>query len=153
MNGPAKDNYSSFTKTGDLYFSSNRGGNGEGGAYDIYAGRAGQEPERLPSERLHLLVNTNAYKGDPYIDPDGRYMIFASTRKRGLGRGDLYLSVPDGAGGWSSPIAFDERVNTSGHELCPLVSLDGSAFMFTSNQDICWVSTAIIEAMTAEHSQ
>ncbi|MEO1219833.1 MAG: hypothetical protein AAFY42_00590 [Pseudomonadota bacterium] len=141
-NGPANDYYSSFTKDGALYFSSNRADEN----YDIYVAREGEEPIRLPSP-----VNTEAYEGDPYIDPDGRYLIFASTRRRGLGRGDLYLSIPDGEGGWSYPIAFDERVNTSGHELCPLVSLDGSAFMFTSNQEIKWVSTDLIEEMIAEY--
>jgi hypothetical protein len=65
----------------------------------------------------------------------------------------LYLSVADGEGGWSQPIAFDERVNTQGHELCPLVSLDGSAFMFTSNEELRWVSTALIEEMIAAHSR
>ncbi|WP_298335857.1 hypothetical protein [uncultured Erythrobacter sp.] len=144
VNGEANDYYSSFTAGGDLYFSSNRAGEN----YDIYVARAGEAPQRLNSP-----VNTEAYEGDPYIDPDGRYLIFASTRRRGLGRGDLYLSLPNGEGGWSMPIAFDERVNTSGHELCPLVSLDGSAFMFTSDQEIRWVSTALIEEMIAEHSQ
>ena len=98
-------------------------------------------------------MNTSAYEGDPYIDPEGRYLIFASSRRRGLGRGDLYLSLPASDGGWSFPVAFDERVNTSGHELCPLVSLDGSAFMFTSNEELRWVSTAIIEEMIAAHSE
>lgn len=143
VNGPANDYYSTFTKTGDLYFSSARGD----GGYDIYVASQGQEPERLP-----FPVNTSAYEGDPYIDPDGRYLIFASTRQRGLGRGDLYLSIPDGEGGWSMPIAFDTRVNTTGHELCPLVSLDGSAFMFTSNEEIRWVSSSIIDEMIADHS-
>lgn len=144
VNGPSNDYYSTFTRSGDLYFSSARAD----GGYDIYVARPGAEPVRLPSP-----VNTSAYEGDPYIDPDGRYLIFASTRRRGLGRGDLYLSLPDGNGGWSMPIAFDERVNSSGHELCPLVSLDGSAFLFTSNEEIRWVSSALIEEMIAEHSQ
>lgn len=144
VNGPGNDYYTSFTKDGDLYFSSNRGGEG----YDIYVARSGEEPVRLPAP-----VNTAAYEGDPYIDPDGRYLIFASTHNRGQGRGDLYLSLPDSEGGWSMPIAFDARVNTGGHELCPLVSLDGSAFMFTSNEEIRWVSTALIEEMIADHSR
>lgn len=148
VNGPTNDYYSTFTNGGDLYFSSNRpkeaGGNQ--GDYDIYVARPGAQPERLPAP-----VNTRAYEGDPYVDPKGRYLIFASSRPRGLGRGDLYLSVATSEGGWGEPIAFDSRVNTSGHELCPLVSLDGSAFIFTSNEEIRWVSAGIIEAMIAEH--
>ena len=142
-NSEANDYYSTFTDDGALYLSSNRAG--DDGGYDIYIARPGAEAVRLPSP-----VNTAAYEGDPYIDPEGRYLIFASSRRRGLGRGDLYLSIPDGEGGWSYPIAFDERVNTSGHELCPLVSLDGSAFLFTSNEEIRWVSSAIIDEMIAD---
>ncbi|AWW73072.1 hypothetical protein CD351_01375 [Erythrobacter sp. KY5] len=150
INGPGNDYFVSITRSGEVYWSSDRA-NDEGG-YDIYSasleGASDSEATRLPSP-----VNTRAYEGDPYIDPEGRYLIFASSRRRGLGRGDLYLSLPDGEGGWSYPIAFDERVNTPGHELCPLVTLDGSALLFTSNEDIRWVSTAIIEEMIAGHSQ
>lgn len=148
INGPANDYYTSLTRSGDLYFSSNR--SQESQSYDIYAARleGDADPVRLPDP-----INTRAYEGDPFIDPDGRYLIFASNRRGGLGRGDLYLTIADGEGGWSDPIPFDERVNTSGHELCPLVSLDGSAFMFTSNQDIRWMSTSIIEEMIEAHSR
>lgn len=149
VNGATNDYYSTFTNEGALYFSSNRpqapGANQ--GDYDIYVAA----PEGAPV-RLSAPVNTDAYEGDPYIDPEGRYLIFASNHSRGQGRGDLYLSVATPEGGWSEPIAFDERVNTSGHELCPLVSLDGSAFMFTSNRQIHWVSTALIEDVIAQYN-
>ena len=150
VNGPKNDYYTSLTNSGDIYFSSNR--STESQSYDIYAakleGEAGAEPTMLPRP-----INTRWYEGDPFIDPEGRYLIFASNRRGGLGRGDLYLTISDGNGGWSDPIAFDERVNTSGHELCPLVTLDGSAFLFTSQQDIRWISTSIIDEMIAEYSR
>jgi len=149
INGPGNDYYTSITRDGSVFFSSNREG-GARGSYDLYeaALEGGGEATRLPDS-----INSGWYEGDPYIDPDRRYLIFASNRRGGKGRGDIYLSVADGKGGWSDPIAFDERVNTKGHELCPLVSLDGSAFMFTSNQDIRWVSTAIIDEMIAAHQE
>lgn len=148
VNGPRNDYYTSLTRSGDLYFSSNR--SQESQSYDIYAAKleSDDEPTMLPSP-----INTRWYEGDPFIDPDGRYLIFASNRRGGMGRGDIYLAIADGEGGWSDPIAFDERVNTSGHELCPLVSLDGSTFMFTSKQDIRWISTSIIDDMIEEHSR
>ena len=148
INGPRNDYFVSITSSGEVYWSSDRAM--DAGGYDIYSANLADGPETEP-KRLPSPVNTNAYEGDPYIDPEGRYLIFASSRRRGLGRGDLYLSIPDGEGGWSYPIAFDERVNTPGHELCPLVTLDGSALLFTSSQDIRWISTAIIDEMIAEH--
>ncbi|MEL7199890.1 MAG: hypothetical protein AAGL10_16390 [Pseudomonadota bacterium] len=148
INSPANDYYTSFTDNGDLYFSSNRSDGDAVDDYNIYVADAAGNAVRLPSP-----VNTSAYEGDPYVARDGSYLIFASNRRNGMGRGDLYLSISDGVGGWSMPIPFDERVNTKGHELCPMVSLDGSAFMFTSNKDIRWVSTAIIDEMIAEYNQ
>lgn len=148
INGPGNDYYTSITRDGSVFFSSNREGSARG-SYDLYEAKlgGGGEAARLPD-----TINTGWYEGDPYIDPDRRYLIFASNRRGGKGRGDLYLSVADGEGGWSDPIAFDERVNTKGHELCPLVSLDGNAFMFTSNEDIRWVSSEIIEEMIARQA-
>ncbi|MCJ8190761.1 TolB family protein [Sphingomicrobium aestuariivivum] len=144
INSEAQDYFVSKTRGGDYYFSSDREPDGY---YDLYVGREGGEAKRLET------VNSDAYEGDPFVDPDGRYLIFASDREGGKGRGDLYFSLSDGAGGWQAPIAFDERVNTAGHELCPMVSLDGSAFMFTSNKDIHWVSTSIIEEMVERAGQ
>lgn len=143
INGPGNDYYTSITRDGSVFFSSNRDG-----GYDLYEAKLDGSTEPM---RLSPSINTRAYEGDPYVDPDRRYLIFASNRRAGKGRGDIYLSVGDGKGGWSDPIPFDERVNTEGHELCPLVSLDRSAFLFTSNEDIRWVSTIIIEEMIANH--
>ncbi|MEM9084677.1 MAG: hypothetical protein AAGB23_01990 [Pseudomonadota bacterium] len=145
VNSTGDDYYTSITRDGAVFFSSNRDGGANAG-YDLYEApvAGGGEATKLPS-----TVNSGWYEGDPYVDPDRRYLIFASNRRGGKGRGDIYLSVADGKGGWSKPVAFDERVNTEGHELCPLVSLDGSAFMFTSNEDIRWVSSAIIDETIA----
>ena len=147
INGAGNDYYTSITRDGSVFFSSNRAGSARG-SYDLYEAKleGGGEAKRLPD-----TINSGWYEGDPYVDPDRRYLIFASNRRGGKGRGDLYLSVGDGKGGWGDPIAFDERVNTQGHELCPMVSLDGEAFLFTSNKDIHWVSSAMIEEMIAAH--
>jgi len=147
INGPGNDYYTSITSDGSVFFSSNREGSARG-SYDLYEAKLDGSSDAI---RLPDAINSGWYEGDPYVDPDRRYLIFASNRHGGKGRGDIYLSVGDGEGGWSDPISFDERVNTDGHELCPLVSLDGSAFMFTSNQDIRWVSSVLIEEMIAEH--
>ncbi|MEM1196096.1 MAG: hypothetical protein AAGH57_08335 [Pseudomonadota bacterium] len=148
INGPGNDYYTSITDDGAVFFSSNREGSAND-SYDLYEAPLEGGGEAV---RLEGPINSGSYEGDPYVDPARRYLIFASNRRGGKGRGDLYLSVADGVGGWSDPIAFDERVNTPGHELCPMVSLDGSAFLFTSNKDIRWVSAALIEEMIEAHT-
>lgn len=149
INGLDNEYFVSITKEGDIVFASDRDRSQEGD-YNIYrsSGKVGgyQQPAALPAS-----INTGGYEADPFIDPDGRYLLFASNRRGGQGRGDIYLSVAEPDGGWSKSIPFDERVNTPAHELCPMVSLDGSALMFTSNQDIYWVSAAIIDDMIATY--
>jgi len=146
VNSSGEDYYTSITSDAAVFLSSNREGGANGG-FDLYEAPLGGGGE---AKKLGDGVNTGWYEGDPYVDPDRRYLIFASNREGGMGRGDLYLSIANGAGGWSEPIAFDERVNTKGHELCPQVSLDGSAFMFTSREEIRWVSSQLIEDMIAK---
>ncbi len=135
VNSQANEYYTSLSLKGVIVFSSDRE-EGSRGGYDLFqAGPDGGAAEPFPPP-----INTSAYEGDPFLDPEGRFLIFASSRDGGMGRGDLYLSVPDGRGGWSEPSALGHGINTAGHQLCPMVSNGGGAFLFTSDQDIYWVS-------------
>lgn len=149
VNSSSNEYYTSMTADGAIVFASDRSST-QPGDYDIYRASPDatgfSDPVKFPEG-----INTDGYEADPFIDPDGRYLLFASNRPGGRGRGDLYLSVTDNSGGWSDPIPFDATINTAGHQLCPLVTLDGSAFLFTSDQDIYWVSSAVIDRMVASH--
>jgi len=149
VNSADNEYFTSFTQSGDLVFASDRERT-QRGDYNIYKSLLvdGDYGDPVPFPEG---VNTLGYEADPFIDPAERYLIFASNRPGGRGRGDLYLSIAAEDGGWSQPIAFDETINTSDHELCPVVTLDGSALLFTSNQDIHWVSTTIIEQMITDY--
>jgi hypothetical protein len=140
VNTATNEYYSTFTRAGDLVFSSDR----NGGGYDLYRaspnGEGFNEPVAFPSP-----VNTRAYEGDPYIDPDENYLIFASSRRRSLGRGDLFISYPDGEDGWTYPTQFDERINTEGHQLCPMLTNDGQGLMFISEEEIRWIDISILD--------
>ena len=72
-------------------------------------------------------------------------MVFCSIRRDGLGQGDLYISFKDKQGNWSDAINMGESINTDKHELCPFVSANGKYLFYTSNQNIYWVSTKILE--------
>ena len=90
-------------------------------------------------------INTEHYEADVFIAPDESYMIFCAVRPDGFGRGDLYISFNDGGGNWTEAKNMGDLINSNGHELCPFVSPDGQYFFYTSNQDIYWVSTSIID--------
>ena len=145
VNSLLNEYYASFTDDGALYFASkDKSKDAPRYAFDIYRSEYenGQflEPEILPES-----INTNRYEADVFIAPDETYMIFCSIRRNGLGQGDLYISFKDEAGNWSEAVNMGESINTEKHELCPFVSADGKYLFYTSNQDIYWVSTNILE--------
>jgi hypothetical protein len=45
-----------------------------------------------PLLMLGLPINTNERESNPFISPNGKYMIYFSTNKNGLGEVDLYIS-------------------------------------------------------------
>jgi hypothetical protein len=78
VNSPADDYYPTFTAAGDLYFSSRREG-GRGGN-DIYRSRLVDGQFQAP-ENLGAPINTERWEFDPFIAPDGSFLLFASSRR------------------------------------------------------------------------
>ena len=145
VNSHLNEYYASFTNDGTIYFASkDKSEDAPRYAFDIYRSEYEngkfQQPEILP-----ISINTNRYEADVFISPDETYMIFCSIRKNGLGQGDLYISFKDEAGNWSEAVNMGESINTKKHELCPFVTPDGKYLFYTSNQDIYWVNTNILE--------
>ena len=146
VNSPADEYYISFTRDGHLYFASNvRAQEDQSNNYDLYRARwvDGEFEKAAP---LPGLVNTGAYEADVFVSPDETWLIVCSTRRSGLGRGDLYLSVRESNGDWSAVQTLGAPINTGGHELCPYVTADGKRLMYTSQLDIMVVDAAILRA-------
>ncbi len=137
--------YISFTNDGTMYFASNGHSRKDTTRtdHDIYYARIVdnefQEPVLLDS-----AVNTTDYEADVFVAPDESYLIFCSTRDGGLGRGDLYVSFKNSDGNWTKAVNMGKGINTKHYEYCPFVTKDGKYLFYTSNQDIYWVSTEII---------
>ena len=147
INSDGNEYYMSFTKDGTMYFGSNvNAPEDRQSDYDIYYSEF-IDGEFQPAIKLGEAVNTEDYEADVFIDPDEQYMIFCATRPDGLGRGDLYISFNNGIGGWTRSVNMGEPINSPNHELCPFVTRDGKYFMYTSNQDIYWVSTEVIHRL------
>ncbi|MEM9983016.1 MAG: hypothetical protein AAF734_11010, partial [Bacteroidota bacterium] len=98
-----------------------------------------------PPVVLEDAINTEAYEADVFIAPDESYIIFCSTREGGFGQGDLYISFKQADSTWSKAVNMGKAINTSQYEYCPFVTKDGKYLFYTSNQDIYWVSAAIIQ--------
>lgn len=101
---------------------------------DIYRSRRVNGTFGAP-ENLGSPINTPGQEYDPFVSPDGSYLIFASNdRSDGFGDGDFYISFRLSSGTWSEPVNMGEGINSSANENRPFVTLDGKYFFFTSNR-------------------
>ncbi|MEO1170613.1 MAG: hypothetical protein AAFX94_00965 [Myxococcota bacterium] len=136
INGPGDEYYTSLNAAGDLFFSSDRNG-----SFDIFVSRK-TKSGFAPAEALGAAVNGPGYEVDPYVAPDGSYLVFVSIRPDGAGRGDLYISRRQKEGRWSEAKNLGPRVNTEGHELCPWVL--GDTLFLSAAGDLRWVSAKVL---------
>ncbi len=144
INSEKNEYYISFSQNGTMYFASNKESEkGKGSNYEIYYSELIDSEYQKPIKMCDS-INSLRYEADVFIAPDESYIIFCSARKDGYGQGDLYISFKE-KDKWTKAKNLGDKINTSGHELCPFVSKDGKYFFFTSNKDICWVDAKIIE--------
>jgi Tol biopolymer transport system component len=135
----------SYTQTtdGTIYFESERSGGL--GYTDIWRTVPGT-PSKV--ETLGSSVNSSSPDGDPFVSPDGSYLLFQSFRSGGSGNSDLYVTFSNGSGGWTTAVNMNQYcpgINTSAGEFEPTLSADGQYLFFvriktSANQsDIYWV--------------
>lgn len=145
INTDAHEYYISFTNSGAMYFASNKDKSDKRQHdFDIYKSEFIDGNFKTP-KKINNSVNSRRYEADVFIAPDESYIIFCSARKEGFGKGDLYISFKDENGHWTPSKNMGEPINSKAHELCPFVTKDGKYLFYTSNKDIYWVSTEILE--------
>ncbi|TPN82903.1 ankyrin repeat domain-containing protein [Aquimarina algicola] len=146
INTSGDEYYISFTDDGTMYFASNGQPRKDTSRtdHDIYYAKFIDNEFQKPV-LLSSAVNTTGYEADVFVAPDESYIIFCSIRDGGFGRGDLYISFKDSNGNWTGAVNMGKEINTRNYEYCPFVTKDGKFLFYTSNQDIYWVSTKIIE--------
>jgi Tol biopolymer transport system component len=99
---------------------------------------------------LGPVINSDSNDLNPYIDPDERFIIFASKRPGGYGIHDLYISkrMPDNT--WNSPLNLGPVINSNFEDVMPNVTPDNLYFFFVTAKsgDIgynpYWISTQYI---------
>jgi Tol biopolymer transport system component len=115
----------SVSSAGTLFY-----GTDEGMRFSRLVDGEHETPQRV-TEVLHA-----EYTGTtPFIAPDESYLLFASGREGGLGKHDLYVGLCRSDGTWAPPARLGPEINSSGQELCPMVSPDGRYLFFLSQRD------------------
>ncbi len=142
------------TSDGTLYFASSRDGSGGWAPTDLGIYRAALVGGVYPVvERLGSEIHGTYGAADPFVAPDGSYMVFGSDRPQGSGDMDFYLTFSRGDGSWSEPRNLGPVVNSPAIEFGPFVSPDGNYFFFSrpagfespsDPADILWVDSLVL---------
>ena len=93
--------------------------------------------------RLNANVNAGPSDTSPFLSPDGRTLLFYSTRAGGAGQADLYASFKDG-NDWGQAVNLGPRVNTGGYEYNPVVSRDGSMLIFGRDRQLLYIALSAL---------
>jgi hypothetical protein len=141
VNSLAKEGSPTVSRDRTLCFFSDR--NREANANSIYcsefhAGRYGA-PQKLGPE-----INSASSDTSPFISPDGKTLLFYSTRPGGYGQADLYVSFKRNRR-WSAAKNLGPVVNTPEWEYNPAVSPDRETLYFGRKGNIYWVSTSALK--------
>lgn len=155
INSSANEWHPSFTNTGTVYFSSERGE--ERYQADIYKANPSPSTPNHYQEAIKLPdgINTPYNDCDPLIAPDESFLIFHSNRPGGYGEHDLYITFKTQENTWTPPKNMGPQINTAEWEIGPALSPDGeylfftrrAAFHTTKPSNLYWVSTTVITAL------
>jgi outer membrane protein OmpA-like peptidoglycan-associated protein len=102
------------------------------GSCDIYSaerkGNKWGEPVNLGPP-----VNTSLWEAQPSISPDGKTLYFASNRRGGHGKMDIWYSSQDQKGNWGDPVNMGGIINSEGNEMSPFIHVDNQTLYFSSD--------------------
>ncbi len=84
-------------------------------------------------ETLEDPLNSRYHEVDPFVAPDGSYVLFGSNRPGGFTFSDLYVSFRREDGSWTHSFNAGETVNSIIVPIRMSVTPDGKYFFFVSN--------------------
>ena len=135
----------SIAENGDIYFDRS----GEN-AWEISVLRK-QNGKYMPPEKLPAEINDGSQNIHPFISPDGKYLLFSSSRAGGYGSADLYVGFKDKDGQWTIVKNLGNAINSDWRERFPSVANDGKYLFFTrrndESNDFYWVDAKIINEL------
>ena len=102
--------------------------------------------------KLPKPLNSEGWEWDPFLSPDGGYMVFCSNRNATKDKNtDIFVSFKQSASTWGPAIALAPEINTGEFETAATITDDGKYMLFTRNYDSGMqhfiVSTRVIESL------
>jgi len=113
-----------------LYFTSDR--SGEGGM-DIFISRRLPNGEWGLTRNLGQAINTKHDEEAPFIHPDGKTLFFSSKGHTSMGGYDIFFSILQDNGKWSTPMNIGYPMNTAEDEYFFVMSPDGKRAYYSSS--------------------
>ncbi|MEP1096045.1 MAG: hypothetical protein ABJG78_13105 [Cyclobacteriaceae bacterium] len=150
INSPAGETQPTFTRDGTMYFSSGRGGKGNGGIfYSKYMEGKYSEPVRMGKS-----INPGyCFTGNSFISPDESYLLFARwgipdsiPEERGM-----YVSFKKQDGSWTE--AKNTKPETGLYGGLAALSHDEKYLFYSSGGDIYWVDSRITEKLKPDYKE
>lgn len=102
------------------------------GGCDLYISKKQGNDWSAP-QNLGETINSRNWESQPSLSADGRVLYFASDRRGGLGKSDLWYSVLKGKDLWSEPKNLGAGINTPDDENAPFIHANGRTLFYASN--------------------
>lgn len=74
-----------------------------------------------------VFFNDSVNVGQPFLSPDGKYMLIASDASGGYGGKDIWITYQE-FDGWAFPQNLGSIINTAGNDMFPHVAEDGTLY-------------------------
>lgn len=124
--------YPAVGNSGNIYFTSDR--TASLGEDDLFVAIF-NDSSFTTVENLGSAINSAGYEYNAYVSPDESVLIFgAYNREDGMGSGDLYISLKDESGNWTSAENLGPEINSPQMDYCPFYLFSDSTLYFTSRR-------------------
>ncbi len=78
-------------------------------------------------------INSREWESQPSLSADGRTLYFASSRRSGFGKTDIFVSYLGEQNVWSVPKNLGPKINTPEDDAAPFIHANGKSLYFSSN--------------------
>ncbi|WP_229238772.1 OmpA family protein [Dyadobacter sp. Leaf189] len=102
------------------------------GSCDLYISHKEGKDWTTPVN-LGEQVNTRDWESQPSLSADGHTLYFASERKEGIGKRDIWVTTLNDKKQWSAPKNLGPAINTPDDENAPFIHANGRTLFFASD--------------------